>query len=254
MSDPVRAAFLSAFPKNPPVGFSRLYFGSEFCFWRFPAAAQILQARAWSQTAGWGFTLVTPVVGEDERLRLDALLSVVIPEMARGDEVVISDWGVMPAIRERRDDLEIVLGRTLSGQKRGPEITGLDLSDEQADYFRQGSWYSRSAAEFLRAQGIRRVELDNLLQGLAALPESLHGSLHTPFAMVTSSRNCPFRPANGSGSCPAPCGELFTLRAGDTEALLYQDGNTQFLRNEQLPKRPTELGIDRIVHHLQGPC
>jgi len=252
--DPVRAAFLSALPKNPPDGFSRLYFGSEFCFWRFPAASQILQARAWAQSAGWGFTLVTPVVGEDERLRLDTLLRVVVPELARGDEVVISDWGVLPSLRQRRDDLEIVLGRTLSGQKRGPRIVDLDLSDEQTDYFRQGSWYSRSAVDFLVEQGIRRVELDNLLQGLAALPEPLCGSLHTPYAMVTSSRNCPFRPANTRGSCPAPCGELFTLQAGDTDSLLYQDGNTQFLRNEQLPEHPTELGIDRLVHHLQEPC
>lgn len=254
MADLEHAAFLNILPEGPLAGFTRLYFGSEFCFWRLPTARQILAARAWAATAGWSFTLVTPVVGEDERQRLDVLLADVLPALAAGDEVVISDWGALESVRSHGLSLDIVLGRTLSGQKRGPRITGLELTAEQADYFRRGSWHSRSASEFLAEQGVRRIEQDNLLQGLAALPEGLRGSLHVPFAMVTSSRNCPFRPAVGSGPCPAPCGELFTLRAADTDILLYQDGNTQFLRNDRLPERPGELGIDRIVRHLPAPC
>ncbi len=253
MAEPDRAATLSALPKDPPAGFGRLYYGSEFCFWRMPTARQVLTARAWALGAGWQFTLVTPVVGEDERRRLGSLLAEVLPELSGGDEVVVSDWGALEGIRSQRADLEVVLGRTLSGQKRGPRITGMSLTEEQADYFRRGSWHSRSAVAFLVEQGIRRIEQDNLVQGLAPLPAELRGSLHIPFAMVTSSRNCPFRPDAAGGPCAAPCGEMFTLRASDTDTLLYQDGNTQFLRNDRLPECLADLGIDRIVEHLQMP-
>jgi hypothetical protein len=103
--------------------------------------------------------------------------------------------------------------------------------------------------ELLAEKRISRIEQDNLLQGLAPLPKPLEGSLHIPYAMVTSSRNCPFRSSPELGPCAAPCGEVFTLKTEETEPLLYQDGNTQFLRNEMLPEDLSSLGINRIVTH-----
>ncbi len=247
MADLEQAVFLRSLPETAPGGFSRLYFGAEFCFWRLPEATEILQALSWARRAGWGFTLVTPVLGEDERLRLDLLLSTVLPQLAETDEVLISDWGALQAVRSHRPELPIVLGRTLSGQKRGPRILGLQLTPEQQAYFQQGSWHNHSAVELLAEQGIGRIEQDNLLQGLAPLPAPLKGSLHLPYAMVTSSRNCPFRTVDGNRPCPAPCGELFRLQSEETEVPLYQDGNTQFLCNETLPEDLAALGIDRLV-------
>lgn len=247
------ASFLKDLPAEPPAGCSRLYYGAEFCFWRLPSIEKILAAREWARGAGWCFTLVTPVLGEDERLRLDSLLKKVLPELAAGDEILISDWGALELIRAVRDDLTIILGRSLSGQKRGPRILDMTLTGEQRDYFQRGSWHNRDAVKLLAEQGIERVEQDNLLQGLAPLSGTLKGSLHLPFAMVTSSRICPFRPSGDSGPCPVYCGELFSLQSDETEVLLYQDGNTQFLRNERLPDNLLPLGIDRIVKH-QHAC
>lgn len=249
MADLEHACFLNDLPGEPPVGSSRLYYGAEFCFGRLPSIDKLLAAREWARKAKWTFTLVTPVLGEDERLRLDDILKKVLPELAAGDEVLISDWGALELVRTVRDDLTIILGRTLSGQKRGPRILDMTLTREQTDYFQRGSWHNRDAVELLGEQGIKRVEQDNLLQGLAPLPETLNGSLHLPYAMVASSRNCPFRPDAGFGPCPAPCGEVFTLQSDETKVLLYQDGNTQFLYNEHLPGNLSELGIDRVVTH-----
>ncbi len=243
------AAFLNDLPEEPPAGFSRLYFGAEFCFWRLPSSEKTLVALEWARSAGWDFTLVTPVLGEDERVRLDSFLQKVLPQLAAGDEVLISDWGALELVRAVRDDLTILLGRTLSGQKRGPRILDMTLTGEQRDYFQRGSWHSRDAVELLIEQKIDRIEQDNLLQGLAPLPDTLKGSLHLPFAMVTSSRICPFRTSGESGPCPVYCGELFSLKSDETKVLLYQDGNTQFLRNERLPDHLLLLGIDRIVKH-----
>jgi len=243
------ACFLNTLPDEPPDGCSRLYYGAEFCFWRLPSVEKILAARVWARTAGWRFTLATPVLGEDERLRLAGILNKVLPELDAGDEILISDWGGLELVRAVRDDLTIILGRALSGQKRGPRILDMTLTREQRDYFQQGAWYNHEAAELLAEQGIKRVELDNLLQGLAPLPGTLKGSLHLAYAMVTSSRNCPFRPSAEFGPCPVYCGEVFTLQSNETQGLLYQDGNTQFLHNEYPPDNPLQLGIDRIVKH-----
>jgi hypothetical protein len=261
------ACFLNDLPGEPPAGCSRLYYGAEFCFWRLPPPEKILAAREWARNAGWNFTLATPVLSEDERRRLDGILKKVLPELDAGDEVLISDWGALELVRAVRDDLIIILGRTLSGQKRGPRILDMTLTQEQIDYFQRGTWHNRNAVELLGEQGIKRIEQDNLLQGLAplsgALPSSerlpplerLRGSLHFPYAMVTSSRNCPFRSDAGFGPCPAPCGEVFTLRTSETKTLLYQDGNTQFLYNEHLPDNLLELGVDRVVAHPRmGEC
>lgn len=249
MAELEQACFLNDLPGEPPAGCSRLYFGAEFCFWRLPSPQKILAARAWTRAAGWRFTLVTPVLGEEEWQRLDQLLKTVLPNLDAGDEVLISDWGALELVRAVRDDLVVILGRTLSGQKRGPRILDMVLNREQSDYFRRGSWHNREAVELLGELRIDRVEQDNLLQGLAPLPETLRGSLHIPYAMVTSSRICPFRPDRESGPCPVHCGECFTLRSSETSVLLYQDGNTQFLHNGQLPENLPQLGIDRIVEH-----
>ena len=247
MAEIEHACLISELPDESPHGFSRLYYGAEFCFWRLPSANNILTAREWAKSRGLSFTLLTPLIGEAERSHLDVAFEAVLPSMLPGDEIVISDWGSIELIHRRREDLEIVVGRALSGQKRGPRILGMDLTDEQEEYFKRGAWHNREAVEVLLKYGVRRVEQDNLLQGIAPLPESLTGSLHVPFAMVTSSRSCPFRAEGTFGPCPAPCGEKFTLKSTETDMLLYQDGNTQFLRNDVVPDNLHALGITRIV-------
>jgi hypothetical protein len=244
-----QAAFLNDLPVESPTGFSRLYYGAEFCFWRLPSIEKTLASRAWSRRVDWAYTLVTPVLGEAERQQLDGFFKAVLPELTAGDEVLISDWGALELVRSVRDDLTVILGRALSGQKRGPRILDMNLGDEQSEYFRRGSWHNRDAVEMLVEKGVTRIEQDNLLQGLAPLPKSLEGSLHLPYAMVTSSRNCPFRSSPEFGPCAAPCGEIFTLKTEETEPLLYHDGNTQFLHNDTLPHNFSELGINRIVRH-----
>lgn len=244
-----KACFLNDLPAELPAGYSRLYYGAEFCFWLLPSIENVLLAKKMVCQGGWNFTLVTPVLGEDERQRLDKFLQKILPELDRGDEVLISDWGALELVRNLRDDLTIILGRALSGQKRGPRILDMPLTPEQKDYFQRGSWHNHGAVELLHEQQINRIEQDNLLQGLAPLPGGLKGSLHLPYAMVTSSRNCPYRPTGESGPCPVYCGEVFTLRSSETESLLYQDGNTQFLHNENPQKNLAQLGIDRIVRH-----
>lgn len=245
------ACFFSILPEAFPKTFKRLYFGAEFCFWRMPDKEQILAARKLSRELNVNFTLATPVLGENEHQRLQKLLIEVLPCLSPGDEVLISDWGTLELVRSIRSDLILVVGRTLSGQKRGPRITSLPLTTEQTTYFQSSCWHNLEAVSLLEELDIRRVDLDNLLQGLAPLPKGLRGSLHTPYAMVATSRNCPFQTLPLRDSCHAPCGESFRLHSVETEHTLYQDGNTQFIKIESLPADLSRLAIDRIVQHPQ---
>ena len=248
-----RALCLHCMPDSLPCGYQRLYFGAEFCPWRFPSAAELRAALQACRDGGWSLTLLTPVIWEPFLPILRAALAELLPLFSATDEVVISDWGALEMIREIAPNQTLVLGRVLSGQKRGPQILDLQLNAAQADYFRNCRWSSSAALALLQEQGIQRVELDNLLQGLEPLPAGLVGSLHYPYAMVTSSRNCPFAGGRSEAACPRPCGEIFTLSSADQSPPLLQAGNTQFLQLDNLPAELSLLGIDRLIEHPQLP-
>ncbi len=248
-----RALFLSRFSGELPSGFQRLYFGAEFCSWAFPPLSQVEQALLAARSSQLGFTLVTPVLREESLGEIKALYQSLENQMTAEDEVVISDFGALELTRRFLPQVEIVLGRALSGQKRGPRVVDLKLSPEAEDYFRQGSWYSSEAVSLLQELGIARVELDNLLQGINPLPEPLCGTLHTPYALVTSSRNCPFHADKSGRRCSFGCGEVFRLTTNQTSQELLQAGNSQFLKLTDLPADLPALGIDRLVEHPQLP-
>ncbi|PLX76305.1 MAG: hypothetical protein C0614_10250 [Desulfuromonas sp.] len=253
MAEVEHCCHLHTLPKIPPTEYQRLYFGAEFCFWRFPIDREILEAIDWCREAGWGMTLVTPTLNQSELSELGSRLERVLPQFGENDELVVSDWGGIDLVGTIRSDLTLIIGRVLSAQKRDPRIESLALNLDDHEYFRNSIWNSRPSAELLLELGISRVELDNLVQGVVALPKSLKGSLHLPYAMVTSTRNCPFRSTPVNQPCPAPCGELFRLKSNDGGQPLLQAGNTQFFENHQVPERLLELGIDRLVHHPQLP-
>lgn len=248
-----RALFLNRFAAPLPGGFDRLYFGAEFCCWTFPPVAECRRALVAAHAAGWAFTLATPILHQHFLPRIEEIFAELLPAFTSGDEVLISDWGGLAPLRRAAPEATVILGRVLSGQKRGPQILDLVLNADELDYFRQGSWYAPEAVTLLQENAIARVELDLLLQGVAPLPAGLAGSLHYPYAMVTSSRNCPYRSSSSVAGCPAPCGEVFTLSSPASPLPLFQGGNTQFLRHEEPPAPPFPAGIDRTVFHPQLP-
>ncbi len=248
-----RALCLHSLPDQFPAGYGRLYYGAEFCAWRFPVAAELQAAVGFCRSAGVSLSLLTPVLWEPFLPSFRARLEQVLPLLAPGDEVVASDWGAVGLVRELAPRQSLVLGRVLSGQKRGAQILELQLNPPQQAYFRSCRWASSEAQALLREQGIGRIELDNLLQGMESLPPGLTATLHHPYAMVTSSRNCPFAGGRSERGCPQSCGEVFNLRSDDFSPPLLQAGNTQFLRLDRLPDDLPTLGIDRLVEHLHLP-
>lgn len=248
-----RAICLHHLPETLPDGYHRLYFGAEFCPWRFPGGTELRAALQVCRAAGWNLTLLTPVLWQPFLPTLRTRLAELIPLFTKSDEVVISDWGTLRLMREIAPEQTLVLGRALSGQKRGGQILDLQLNAAQMQYFRSCRWSSSETVDLLQEQGIGRVELDNLLQGLEPLPSALTGTLHSAYAMVTSSRNCPFAGGRSEAGCPQLCGEGFTLTSDDQAPAMLQAGNTQFLQLNSLPPDLPRLGIDRLVEHPQIP-
>lgn len=248
-----QALFLPPGETPALTGVERLYLGSEFCPWTFPDLAEIHRGMQLARGAGLPLTLVTPVFGEFFIDRLQATLAQILPDFLPLDEVVISDWGAYQLIKEIAPQQEVVLGRALSGQKRGPQILDLALSPAQLEYFQACRFYSSETRQLLAELGVRRIELDYPPQGIAAVPSPLQATLHTPFAMVTSSRNCPFRAGDGSRGCLARCGEVFTLDSAQSPLPLLQSGNTQFVAIREIPDNLAVSGIDRLVTHTILP-
>lgn len=234
-------------------GVDRLYLGAEFCPWTFPDLAEIRRGMQLARDASLPLTLVTPVFGEFFIAPLQTILTQILPYFLPADEVVISDWGAYPLIKKISPHQEVVFGRVLSGQKRGPQILDFGLSPEQLEYFQASRFHGSETQQLLSELGVGRIELDYPPQGIAVIPPSLRGTLHVPFAMVTSSRNCPFRSGGGDRGCPAGCGEVFTLKTPQSSLPLLQGGNTQFIEIAEIPDNLTTLGIDRLVNHLILP-
>lgn len=252
---PVRALALSRLSDIPGLSsYARLYFGAEFCSWAMPSRSEILKARELARHSGLKFTLMTPVMREETIAELSDLFNLLADDWQAEDELLISDLGALEPAAQSLPQAQIILGRALSGQKRGPRITGLALSGEAQEYFRQGSWYGHEARQLLTEIGVERIELDNLLQGIAPLPDGIQGSLHYPWLMVTSSRNCPYHRDKTGRRCSVACGEGFRLTTDQTSHPLLQAGNSQFIENRVLPVDFAALGIDRLVEHLHLPC
>ncbi len=204
------------------------------------------------RTEGLHFTLATPVITEPFLPRLRLILEELLPHFTEGDEILISDFGALAPIRTIRPDVTVILGRVLSGQKRGPQILELDMPDEAAEYFRCSAWSGEQARSLLAEMQIARIELDNLLQGIASVPDGLHGSLHYPYIFVTSGRNCPFH-ERSSACCATACKDAFRLESAHSARPLLQGGNTQFVEHQDIPAELFSLGIDRLVYHPELP-
>ena len=241
--------------------FDRLYYGCEFCERLIPEEARLEHALAFAAERGMEFTFVSPFVTDQGAAELKPRLCW-LADRRPHTEVVVNDWGVLHFVAEEGLALEPVLGRLLTKQKRGPRLMRVldQVPANMVDHFRRSNVDVPVLRDFLSSKGIRRVELDNLLQGIARDP-AMPASLYYPYLYVSTTRLCL------SNSCDHrtrslreifPCGKecqtyTFNLTHRDMPVKLLLRGNTQFYLNDQLPDNLDELGIDRLVFEPDIP-
>ena len=245
--------------------FSRLYFGNEFCQRLIPPAKELERVLDFASEKGLSFTFITPYVTDEGLGMLEPLLRK-IAETKPDSEVVVNDWGVLHILNERHPDLEPVMGRLLHKMKRGPRFMNLMdiLPEGTINYFQSCSLDSPLYRRFLMEMRVKRVELDNLLQGIALdLSHSgISGSLYIPYAYITTTRLCLATSCDVSGKedeigifpCQRECQQYTFLLTHPVMPLpLIRKGNTMFFKNEKLPENMTEKNINRIVVEPEVP-
>lgn len=244
-------------------GHSRLYYGHEFCERLLPSRAELRAVCA--AASGRGITFVTPYVTERGLGRLRGLLEA-LGEACAGAEVVFNDWGTLRLIETEFPGLRPVLGRLLHKMKRGPRLAALAdaFGDETAAYFRTCSLDVPLYQRFLRSKGVERVELDNVLQGIALDlgTSGLRASLYTPYGYIATTRLCLAASCDQHGmedevgvfGCRKECRRFtFEIAQHGSPVKQYRKGNTVFFENARLPANLAGSGIDRIVNEPRIP-
>ena len=245
--------------------FSRIYFGNEFCQRLIPSDKALEQVIGFVSENNLDLTFVTPYF-TDEGLRAWELLLGKIAAEKPGSEVVFSDWGMWRVLKQGFPGLEPVMGRLLNKMKRGPRfINFLDvLPRSTVDYFRSCSLDVPLYQQFLVRNGVKRVELDNLLQGIALnLNDSgINASLYIPYVYLTTTRLCLAISGGVHGKedeigifpCKRECREsIFRLAHPVMPVPLIRKGNTIFFKNESMPEDLEKKKIDRIVFEPEVP-
>lgn len=172
----------------------RIAAGTEFCENLIAPPETILAISDRAAALGLPFTYLTPYASDTGLARLRPVLAALAQR--GGCEVVFNDWGVLRVLRREFPPLEPVLGRLLNKSLRDPRITG-QLAETQHDLLaarslRATNLDSSAYVDMLIASGVRRVEMDNLPQGLdlSTVDNRFRVSVHAPFGFIATGRSC----------------------------------------------------------------
>lgn len=263
-----RAVYVPDLDRLPPAGerYDRLYLGSEYCVWRLPGERDLHAALAAAARRGMGFSLVTPFLDEPGLLRALALVRALPEDPAV--EVVANDLGLLVALADAGWRGTAVAGRLLTRQRRGPGFESCgDVPPAAREALRGSALDSPGFVGLLQGSyGVRRFELDDLVQGVAVppLPADVRVSLYRPWLLVTATRNCPWvfdgRAWDRAHGCASPCcGRTLRLEAQRQDPddrhgprPLVLGGCAQFL--EHRSGAPAPAGVDRVVWQPEVPA
>jgi hypothetical protein len=228
-----------------------------------PSATELNQILDFVLENSLDFTFVTPYLTDNGLRRMESLLQV-ITKKRPDSEVAFNDYGVLRILRSRHSELEPVMGRLLNRMKRGPRLMMVidKLPRTTVEYFQNSNLTVPALSQFLNDNGIKRVELDNVLQGFDFTLNNLSASLYLPFAPITTTRLCLVNSCDipkreeliGIFPCKREC-QKYTFYLG-TEIMpvtLIRKGNTIFFENRTLPDSIEQKGINRIVTEPEIP-
>jgi hypothetical protein len=262
-----QAVFISTIEnlKYCDENFTRLYFGNEFCERLLPTQQQLKRILSTVEKRGIALTLVTPYVTNQGLQKLEKIITF-LSETMPGIEIVFNDWGIFQFMQEAGLAVTPVLGRLLTKMKRGPRIMNIldKVPDATRSYYQSTGLNVPAVRNFLKKNGIVRIELDNVLQGinLDDSGEEIHKSLYMPFTFISTTRFCLSANCENEESpeyvgifpCHKECRRYtFTLFNPVMTLPLLRKGNTMFFMNEAVPEVVARQQVDRIVIEPEIP-
>ena len=238
--------------------YTRIYFGAEFCQRLIPAVKQVEKILSFCSKKKNQFTFITPFVTDEGLGKLKPVFKFLAKENP-DTEIVINDLGVAYFLSRDFPKFTLSLGRLLNKQKRDPRILTVKscLPKEAVNYFSLALGESIFDTDLKEKLNIKRIELDNLLQGVKRQSPKIPASLYYPYVYVTTTRYCLIGLAFHEGSfkrkvsfkCNRECQKYtFSLRNPKMPAKIYLKGNTQFIYSPNLPANLRALNIDRVVY------
>ncbi|MFC1631822.1 hypothetical protein ACFL1I_07505 [Candidatus Omnitrophota bacterium] len=260
--------------------YQRMYWGVEFCQNLIPTIADTAKVLRFIINNNLRLTLVTPFVTEYGLKRLRKFFAWLNSKVS-GCEVIVNDWGVLEILNvEFGNIFEPVFGRLLARQQRDPAIKNvLEKQLPSAVKGRDGkiaivvhrpphqryqkgmrACYANPILiqNLLSKFGIRRIELNNLIQGLDLQGVKFKKSIYTPYVNISTSRFCPMRTRQQKiyriNVCERECQRYYEiLRNRAIPKIIYKRGTTTFYKNPLAAKNLSGLDIDRIVFQPELP-
>jgi hypothetical protein len=228
------------------------------------------------------FTFITPFVTDFGIARVYDSLCLLYRE-AKGCEVVVNDWGVFELLHKDFKGAFIpVLGRLLVRQYRDPRVLAVirkqppiftktntgrlilllhkKSSEVYKEWVKSSYVNSSSSMKLLSDFGVKRLELNNLIQGLNLKKVHFKKSLYTPYVNISTTRFCPMDSRRQRlyriNTCRRECQsyyELLQTQAQKQAWRILKRGNTIFYENPFQKKNFKLNGIDRIVYQPELP-
>ncbi|MFH1191655.1 MAG: hypothetical protein V1670_05620 [Candidatus Omnitrophota bacterium] len=261
--------------------YQRIYWGIEFCQNLIPSLTDTEKILRFAKENSLNLSFVSPFVTEQGLRRLNKMFEWFRKQRVKNLEIVVNDWGVLECLnREFNGFFEIALGRLLVRQQRDPvtksvlekqppfAIRGKDgkihivvhkVPDKQyQDGARQSYVNSPLVQDLLAKFGVKRVELNSLLQGLNLEGIRFKKSLYTPFVNISTGRFCPmetrFQKIYRINVCKRECQKYYDiLRNRAIPKIIYKRGNTTFYKNSVDVKQIKKTDIDRVIYQPELP-
>lgn len=255
----------------------RIYFGNEFCENLIPTIVGLKNSYFFTKSQCKKFTFVTPFVTNAGLIKLESLLNFLNGQ--HDIEVVFNDWGVFKLIKEKFKNLKPVLGRLLTKQRRDPRMLKIfyggckyrtELSPDKKiktillfkkvpralfKHYQSSVINLPLFQEFLLSQGIKRIEIDNLVWEMNIKVDKKIGvSIYLPYGYVATSRMCG-KLTLTYAACKKECKQYFFKSEDESShASFYGIGNSVFYKSKPPASKYLEkLGIDRIVYQPRLP-
>ena len=242
-----------------------VYFGEEYCEYRQPTLTQVREVLDRTKQEGWSFCLMTGIATSRVIKKYLPIYRFLIRKKTL-PAVVVNDWGMLYVLRRQFSKLPIVLGRMLTKNKRyiykhfepdtgmAGRTASADVVREQMKVLRQSNLSCRAYRDFLKAQGVPRIDLDIPPQGLNL--EGLSGlelGCYYPWGYLTSGRTCEFFKAASRfvivKKCPQANQEcpVHLSRSREHRTDLLFTGNTVMYRIESLD---LQSEFQRIIYEV----
>jgi hypothetical protein len=216
-------------------GYSRLYYGNEFCPRLMPLGHKLRQLAKFIKQTKIKLTLLSSYAGSQNIARIKNAVKFLVKKNVL-DEVVVNDYGVFYFIKEEFPELTVVCGRSLTRK------------------------VLVESGSFFYAQGVRRVEFDHY-QNMRVLPPDVSASYYYPYSVVGATRYCVFANINSSDTfnpgirrCSKQCLRFgcYKVANPELEEIVILKGNSMFLYNDGWNKYNMD-NIDRMVFQPKVP-